>query len=103
MVRTHATVILGLLTWAMSPVLGAQSEKEPALWFPVGEELVYRVKWGIIPVGTSMAEVERSVLQRTLDHFGGDKEATARALGISSRTIYRKLAEESDESGSTPP
>jgi len=47
-----------------------------------------------IPVGTSMAEVERSVLQRTLDHFGGDKEATARALGISSRTIYRKLAEE---------
>jgi len=47
-----------------------------------------------IPVGTSMAEVERSVLLRTLDHFGGDKEAAARALGISSRTIYRKLAEE---------
>ena len=44
-----------------------------------------------IPVGTSMAEVERSVLRRTLDHFGGDKEAAARALGISSRTIYRKL------------
>lgn len=58
MVRTHATVILGLLTWAMSPVLGAQSEKEPALWFPVGEELVYRVKWGIIPVGTSTIKSE---------------------------------------------
>ena len=47
-----------------------------------------------IPVGTSMAEVERSVLLRTLDHYGGDKEAAARALGISSRTIYRKLAED---------
>jgi len=49
-----------------------------------------------IPVGTSMAEVERSVLLRTLDHFGGDKEAAARALGISSRTIYRKLSEEAE-------
>lgn len=46
-----------------------------------------------IPVGTSMAEVERRVLERTLEHFGGDKEAAARALGISSRTIYRKLAD----------
>jgi len=46
-----------------------------------------------IPVGTAMAEVERRLLEGTLRHFGGDKEAAARALGISSRTIYRKLAE----------
>ncbi|MFW6107204.1 MAG: sigma-54-dependent transcriptional regulator [bacterium] len=46
-----------------------------------------------VPLGTSMAEVERQVLHHTLDHFGGDKEAAARALGISSRTIYRKLAD----------
>jgi len=46
-----------------------------------------------VPLGTSMAEVERRVLERTLEHFGGDKEAAARALGISSRTIYRWLSE----------
>ena len=49
-----------------------------------------------IPDGTPMSEVERRVLLRTLDQFDGDKEAAARALGISSRTIYRKLAEEDD-------
>jgi len=54
-----------------------------------------------IPVGTSMADVERRVLERTLDHFGGDKEAAARALGISSRTIYRKLSEDSGEAPSS--
>ena len=50
-----------------------------------------------LPVGTSMAEVERRVLERTLEHFGGDKEAAAGALGISSRTIYRRLSGEGRE------
>ena len=54
-----------------------------------------------VPVGTSLAEVERRVLERTLDHFGGDKEAAARALGISSRTIYRKLAGNNGEENET--
>ena len=48
----------------------------------------------VIPLGTPLAVVEQEVLRRTLEHFGGDKEAAARALGISSRTIYRKLADE---------
>ena len=46
-----------------------------------------------IPLGTPMSEVERRVLERTLEHFGGNKEAAARALGISSRTIHRWLSE----------
>ena len=50
----------------------------------------------MIPLGTPMAEIERQVLARTLEHFGGDKEAAARALGISSRTIYRKIADQND-------
>jgi hypothetical protein len=33
----------------------APSCAEPDLWFPVGEELTYRVSWGIIPVATSKA------------------------------------------------
>lgn len=35
----------------LAACLGAHGEEPPALWFPVGERLVYRVYWGIIPVG----------------------------------------------------
>ena len=27
--------------------------QDSALWFPVGEELVYKIYWGVVPVGTS--------------------------------------------------
>jgi len=47
-----------------------------------------------IPLGTPMSEIERQVLEHTLAYFGGNKEAAARALGISSRTVHRKLSEE---------
>jgi len=52
-----------------------------------------------IPLGTPMSEIERRVLERTLAHFGGNKEAAARALGISSRTVHRKLSEEERQPG----
>lgn len=50
-----------------------------------------------IPLGTPMAEVERRVIEETLRHSGGDKNVTARLLGISTRTIYRRLEEQSSE------
>jgi len=56
----------------------------------------------VIPVGTTMADAERQVLEHTLEHFGGDKEAAARALGISSRTIYRKLSGNEDPAQNNP-
>ena len=46
-----------------------------------------------IPLGTSMKEIEHQVILETLQMTGGDKELAARLLGISSRTIYRKLDE----------
>ncbi len=36
---------------------GAADER-PELWFPVGEQLLYRVYWGVVPVGTSRATTE---------------------------------------------
>ncbi len=51
------------------------------------------------PVGTPLSEVERSVIHGTLKHTSGDKQLAAQLLGISARTIYRKLgAEKGDES-----
>ncbi len=46
-----------------------------------------------ISVGTPLEEVERRLIRETLRHAGGDKSVAAQMLGISARTIYRKLAD----------
>ncbi len=46
-----------------------------------------------VPLGTSLPEVERELILRTLDFVGGNKTQAARVLGISPRTLYRKLDE----------
>ena len=45
-------------------------------------------------LGTPLAEIEDRVIRATLDHTRGDKHLAAQLLGISARTIYRKLADE---------
>ncbi len=42
-------------------------------------------------LGTPLDEIERRVIKATLDHTRGDKQLAAQLLGISARTIYRKL------------
>lgn len=42
-----------------------------------------------------LEEVERRYLHQSLRQFNGDKKALARALGISERTLYRKLGKRS--------
>ena len=44
-----------------------------------------------IPLGSPMKEIEEQVILETLKVTKGNKELAARLLGISSRTIYRKL------------
>lgn len=46
----------------------------------------------VFTVGMTLAEMERRVLQKTLAHYGNDKTAAARALGISVRTVHNHLA-----------
>jgi len=46
-----------------------------------------------IPVGASMEEIERLAITQTLRKTGGDKELTARLLGIGLATLYRRLKE----------
>lgn len=45
----------------------------------------------VVTVGTPLEDIEARVIQATLDQVGGDKKIAAGLLGISSRTIYRKL------------
>jgi DNA-binding NtrC family response regulator len=44
-----------------------------------------------IPVGISLEEVERRLIEATLEHFDGHRERTAKALGIGVRTLSGKL------------
>jgi DNA-binding NtrC family response regulator len=48
-------------------------------------------------VGTTLDELELRVIRETLRHTKGDKGLAAQLLGISTRTIYRKLDGVSDE------
>jgi two-component system, NtrC family, response regulator HydG len=43
--------------------------------------------------GMSIREVERSLIEKTLQHFGGNKRMTADTLGVSLKTLYNRLRE----------
>lgn len=42
-------------------------------------------------VGTTIWEFERQLLNATLTHFDGDKEKTAKTLGVSLKTLYNRM------------
>ncbi len=50
-----------------------------------------------IPVGTSLEEAERLLLEETLKATDGDKNLAANLLGVATRTIYRKLGNKDRE------
>ena len=60
---------------------------------------ISREKSITLPLGTPMEEVERRVICETLKMTSGDKELAAKLLGISSRTIYRKLGKDDEDNG----
>ena len=44
-----------------------------------------------VPMGLPMDEVERRYVMRTLERLGGNKARTAKVLGMSKKTLYRRL------------
>jgi DNA-binding NtrC family response regulator len=52
-----------------------------------------------VPLGTPLAEVERRLVEATLREHEGDPRATARALGLSLRTLYRRMSEYRKDDG----
>ncbi len=46
---------------------------------------------GIVPVGISLEEMERRMIEATLERFAGHRAKTAKALGIGLRTLSGKL------------
>jgi DNA-binding NtrC family response regulator len=45
-----------------------------------------------VRVGMKIAEAERILIEATLERVGGDKRKAAKALGISTKTLYTRLA-----------
>jgi DNA-binding NtrC family response regulator len=46
-----------------------------------------------VPIGISLEEMERRMIEATLERFGGHRAKTAEALGIGLRTLTTKLKE----------
>ncbi len=44
-----------------------------------------------VTVGLSLEEMERRLIEATLEHFAGHRAKTAKALGIGLRTLSGKL------------
>jgi two-component system, NtrC family, response regulator AtoC len=47
----------------------------------------------VLPIGTSLAQAERTLILATLRHYRHHKERTAAVLGISLKTLYNRLKE----------
>ncbi|MEM9694273.1 MAG: sigma-54 dependent transcriptional regulator, partial [Myxococcota bacterium] len=60
---------------------------------PVREATTPQASSITISIGTPLEEVERLLIRETLRHADGDKSVAAQLLGISSRTIYRKISD----------
>ena len=45
-----------------------------------------------MPIGSSLAEAERWLIEATLAHWAGNKNRAAKTLGCSLKTLYNKLA-----------
>jgi DNA-binding NtrC family response regulator len=49
--------------------------------------------------GMSIRDVEKTLIESTLEHFGGNKKMAAEALGVSLKTLYNRLGEYNAEKG----
>ena len=67
------------------PLLRAHAQNGPEAGAPAAGGMVQ------LKVGCPLAEAERRLILATLDEHGGNKEKTAKALGISLKTLYNKL------------
>ncbi|MGN6136967.1 MAG: sigma-54 interaction domain-containing protein [Aureliella sp.] len=71
----------------MSPASRLTMEDLPPRLFLIQR----RGKQAQIPVGMTLEKIERAAIEGALIHFNGDRRRAARSLGVSVRTLQRKL------------
>jgi len=60
-------------------------------WLIAGTEEKVAGEAARLPAGLSLQEMERQLIETTLEHYGGHRSKTAKALGIGVRTLCGKL------------
>ncbi|MGE3163472.1 MAG: sigma-54-dependent transcriptional regulator [Planctomycetota bacterium] len=87
-VRELKNVVENMVVTSREPVLGVAD-------LPVRLQATAEVsaETGFPPVGTTLREVEREMLRRTLEAVKGNRKEAAKLLGIGERTLYRKITE----------
>jgi DNA-binding NtrC family response regulator len=83
-IRELRNCLESAVVMAKGPVI-TQDDLPPALR-SAGED-----GWIRIPLGTPLEEAERTIIMDTLSAQGGNKSRTADLLGISRKTLHRKL------------
>lgn len=80
---------------AVSPALGGQAAVAgaPSVPAPAPAPAEQSGPSIVMPLGSSMAQVEKAFILATLQHYKHHKEQTAAVLGISLKTLYNRLKE----------
>ena len=88
-VREFRNVLEGMVVLAREDIL-EKKDLPPELREGRPPQVERRLLDSIIP-GVSFNEYERAIISRNLEMNGGNREKTASVLGISERTLYRKI------------
>jgi DNA-binding NtrC family response regulator len=67
------------------------SQQQDSQQLGIGRTEVIEISPDGVPVGISLGEMERRLIEATLQRFGGHREKTSHALGIGVRTLNNKL------------
>jgi two-component system response regulator HydG len=89
-VRELRNTIESMVLLARSPILGMEDVPETVRLAAGGGP---PRGGGADLAGRSLAEVERELILENLKAFAGNRERTAKVLGIGERTLYRKIRE----------
>ena len=71
------------------------AERAPSAWQRRGLHLGWPARdagsFIKMPLGSSLHDVEKEMIIRTIEFTGGNKTRAAEILGVSSKTLYNKL------------
>jgi two-component system response regulator HydG len=89
-VRELRNVLENMVLLARSDVIGEADVPEPVRSQGAPSSVRHG---GYDLAGRTLSEVERDLIRENLKLFGGNREKTAKTLGIGERTLYRKIKE----------
>jgi DNA-binding NtrC family response regulator len=96
-VRQLANCLESMVVLATGPTLTVDDLPANLAVLRSGDETQVR-----IPIGTTIEDLERQAIEQTLERFDGNRTQAADSLGISVRTLQRKLKGWDEESGQEP-